>query len=92
MVPVDDNTFTIDYIASRRLPAVLVTNARLGSINHTVLSLEALRNRGIELKAVVFNHHFDNDKVIAADTLGFIQRYLAKHFPAAELIEMPSLS
>ncbi|MDE5682833.1 MAG: dethiobiotin synthase [Muribaculaceae bacterium] len=92
MVPVDDDTFTIDYVASRRLPLILVTNARLGSINHTVLSLEAVRARGIELLAVVFNHHFDSDKVIAEDTHGFIKRYLERHFPEAELIELPSMA
>lgn len=92
MVPIDDHTFTIDYVASRRLPLVLVTNARLGSINHTMLSLEAVKARGIELRAVIFNHHFDYDAVIADDTLGFIRRYLAAHFPGTELVEMPSMA
>lgn len=91
MVPIDDDTFTIDYIASRHLPVVLVTNARLGSINHTVLSLEAIRARGIELAMVVFNHHFDQDKLIAEDTLGFIRRYVQKHFGAVPVLEMPSI-
>ncbi len=92
MVPVDDNTFTIDYVTSRRLPMVLVTNSRLGSINHTVLSLEAIKVRGIELKAVIFNHHFDNDPIIAVDTRAFTERYLKKHFPKTEIIDMPSLT
>lgn len=92
MVPVDDETFTIDYVASRKLPMMLVSNARLGSINHTVLSLEAVKARGIDLKAVVFNHHFDSDTVIAEDTLGFLKRYLNRHFPTTELIEIPSMT
>ena len=92
MVPITDDYFTIDYVASHRLPTVLVTNGRLGSINHTILSLEALASRGIELVAVVYNRHFDKDKTIAADTFGFIKRYLASHFPAAELIDMPDAS
>lgn len=90
MVPIDDYTFTINYVSSRRLPLVLVTNARLGSINHTILSLEVVMARGIELAAVVFNHHFDYDPIIADDTLGFINRYLKRHFPNTELLEMPS--
>ena len=92
MVPVDDETFTIDYVASRKLPMMLVSNARLGSINHTVLSLEAVKARGIDLKAVVFNHHFDSDTLIAEDTLGFLKRYLNRHFPMTELIEIPSMT
>lgn len=88
MVPVDDDTFTIDYVASHKLPLVLVTNGVLGSINHTVLSLEAIASRGIELAGVVYNRFFDKDETIAADTRGFIRRYLKKHFPDAEYLEM----
>ncbi len=91
MVPVTDDLFCIDYIASRKLPAVLVTNGVLGSINHTVLSLEAIASRGIELAAVVYNTHFDSDATIAADTFGFISRYTASHFPEAEVMKMPSI-
>lgn len=92
MVPVDDHTFTVDYIASHHLPAVLVTNARLGSINHTVLSLEALKNRGIKVHTVVFNHHFDIDPIIAADTLRFVKQYIKREFPEARLVEMSSFA
>lgn len=91
MVPLTDTKFTIDYIKSRQLPVILVTNARLGSINHTVLSLEALRNRNIELSAVVFNHHFDRDEIIAADTRRFIGQYVVKYFPESEVLDMPSM-
>lgn len=90
MVPVTDDFLTIDYISSRRLPLALVTNGVLGSINHTILSLEAIASRGIELKYLLYNTHFDSDPVIAADTRGFISRYLTRHFPAAEMIDVPS--
>lgn len=92
MVPLRDDFLTIDYITSRRLPVILVTNGVLGSINHTILSLEAIAARGLELPFVVYNTHFDNDKTIAEDTYGFIERYLAKHFPNTELLRMPSFS
>lgn len=91
MVPFTDDFLTIDYPATRRLPVVLVTNGILGSINHTLLSLEAIAARGLELPFVIYNKHFDTDRIIAEDTLGFIRRYLAKHFPDTELLEMPSL-
>lgn len=91
MVPITDDTTTIDYVASRCLPLVLVTNGRLGSINHTLLSLEAIERRGIELAAVVYNHHFDNDAVIADDTRGFIGRYVSRHFPEADILDMPHM-
>ena len=89
MVPIHDDYFTIDYIAEHNYPAVLVTNGRLGSINHTILSLDALKKRGIKVAAVVYNRYFDRDKTICADTVGFIKRYMAHHHPQAEFIDMP---
>lgn len=50
MVPIHDDYFTIDYIAEHNYPAVLVTNGRLGSINHTILSLDALKKEALRLR------------------------------------------
>ncbi|MDE7144697.1 MAG: dethiobiotin synthase [Duncaniella sp.] len=91
MVPIEDDFLTIDYVTSRRLPLILVTNGVLGSINHTILSLEAIKHRGIHLEAVIYNEHFDTDKVIAEDTKGFITRYLRRHFPDTSLHFIPSI-
>lgn len=90
MVPFTDDFLTIDYPTTRHLPVALVTNGVLGSINHTLLSLEAIKARSLELAYVIYNHHFDTDAVIAQDTLGFIRRYLSRHFPATQLLEMPT--
>lgn len=86
MVPITDSYFTIDYIADENLPIALVTNGILGSINHTILSLEAIKNRGIKLRYLLYNSFFDKDKIIADDTKGFISRYLKNHFPESEMI------
>lgn len=86
MVPITDSYFTIDYIADENLPTALVTNGILGSINHTILSLEAIKNRGIKLRYLLYNTYFDKDKIIADDTKGFISRYLKNHFPESEMI------
>ena len=91
MVPFTDDFLTIDYPATRQLPVVLVTNGILGSINHTLLSLEAIKARGLELPYIIYNKYFDTDELIAEDTLGFIRRYVAKHFPGTEIIEMPGM-
>lgn len=91
MVPITDEFFAIDYAATRRLPVILVTNSRLGSINHTVLSLEAIRNRGMQLYSVLYNTYFDNDKVIATDTRDFIARYVERYFPGTPILDVPAL-
>ncbi len=93
MVPITDDFLTIDYISSRQMPVILVTNGVLGSINHTVLSLEAIAARNIKLTALVYNEHFDNpdDNLIPDDTRGFLQRYLSRHFPDTPMICVPSI-
>ncbi len=92
MVPVTDDFFAIDYVTTRELPVALVTNARLGSINHTVLSLEAIKSRGIRLHSLMFNHHFDSDPVIAADTYAFVCRYVERYFPGTPVVDIPSIT
>ena len=91
MVPITDNFLTIDYIATRHLPLIMVVNSTLGSINHTLLSFEAIKNRNIEMPVVLYNTHFDSDPLIACDTFGFISRHLTRHFPETRLLKVPSL-
>ena len=54
MVPLTIDLLSIDYIAAKQLPVILVSSGRLGSINHTILSLEALKSRGLELYALAY--------------------------------------
>ena len=91
MVPIDRQTLTIDYPVTRHLPVALVTNGRLGSINHTLLALEAIKNRGLKLRWVLYNTHFDTDKLIADDAREFIRTWVAREFPEAEFLEVPSM-
>lgn len=91
MVPLTDTSFAVDYVEQRHLPVILVTNGRLGSINHTILSLEAIKSRGLKLAAVLYNRHFDTDALISEDTHGFIERYLRRNFPEVALIDVPDL-
>ena len=55
LVPLSDKLLNIDLVARWGLPVVLVCSYYLGSINHTLLSVECLRNRGIPLKGLILN-------------------------------------
>ena len=90
MVPITDTFMAIDYAVSRNLPVALVTNSRLGSINHTILSLEALRNHGAKLHSVLYNTWYDkNSAPIAADTQAFIRRYIERNHPGTPFYVVP---
>ncbi len=55
MVPLNENQFVIDLIAQLAMPAVLVCRSGLGTINHTLLSLEAMRRRDIDLAGIIIS-------------------------------------
>ena len=88
-VPLADDILTIDFAAERGWPAILVTCGRLGSINHTLLSLEAIRARGMALAGVVYNWHPDADPAIDRDTADTISAYLAKWGFPQRIVRVP---
>ncbi|WP_170401889.1 dethiobiotin synthase [Ruegeria arenilitoris] len=54
MVPLNRQVFFLDVIAQWQAPVVLVARTSLGTINHTTLSLMALRNAGCDVVGVAF--------------------------------------
>ncbi|MBX9814243.1 MAG: dethiobiotin synthase [Proteobacteria bacterium SG_bin5] len=54
MVPITRQLLAIDWFATMRLPVVLCARTALGTINHSLLSVEALRARGIPLHGIAF--------------------------------------
>ena len=55
MVPLNDSYLNIDLLKQWKLPVVLVSQNYLGSINHTLLSIEVLKQHGILLTGIIFN-------------------------------------
>ena len=55
LVPLNDEDYVIDFASALSLEIVLVSNLYLGSINHTLLSIEALKHRGLQVKGIIFN-------------------------------------
>jgi dethiobiotin synthetase len=55
LVPLRDDLLSADQFARWGLPVVLVARTTLGTINHSLLSLEALRARGIAVHGIVFS-------------------------------------
>ena len=92
MVPLTSDLLTIDFIAEKKFPVILVSSGRLGSINHTLLSLEALKIRGLELYALAYNLNDESqDALISQDTAAYLKAYLAQNFPKALWIDIPVL-
>ena len=55
MVPLNDHETNLDLIKQLNLPVILVSKNYLGSINHTLLSYEILKQQGVQMAGIVFN-------------------------------------
>jgi len=74
LVPLTPHLLTADYVAQQHYPVILVTSGRLGSINHTLLTIEAVRQRNLSLACLVFNHYPSEEETISNDSLEFFCR------------------
>lgn len=55
MVPLNDKDLIIDLIIKLQAEVILVSQNYLGSINHTLLSIETLKSKGIKVYGIIFN-------------------------------------
>jgi dethiobiotin synthetase len=72
-VPLTSEYTTLDYVAQRAFPCVVVTSPKLGSINHTLLTVEALRQRQVPIAGLVYNLAAEAPEEIAASTRDFLR-------------------
>jgi len=61
MVPINEKTLIIDLIKDMDVDVILIARPGLGTINHTLLSIEALRKRGIPIKGIIFSMKEQNE-------------------------------
>lgn len=81
-VPLNDRCYIIDLIQTLTIPAALVIKDYLGCINHSLLSINAIKQRKIDLKYLIFNGDMDPDT----------ERVISLHVPAhTQIIHIPQL-
>ena len=83
MAPLTRELLTIDFAAARGYPLILVTCGRLGSLNHTLLSLEAAKSRRIPVVGMIYNHSPAEDPLIGPDTCAYLRDRLRAEHPGA---------
>ena len=66
MVPITRDFLQIDQIKIWNLPVILVCRSSLGTLNHTLLSIEALKKRNINILGLIINgkKHLDNPQTL----------------------------
>ena len=70
LVPLNEREMMIDLIRDLSLPAIVVARSGLGTINHTLLTIEALRLRGIGIAGVLMNGEANEENRLAIEGYG----------------------
>ncbi len=76
-VPLTERLLTIDFAAEQGWPVILVCSGKLGSLNHAILSLEAIKGRGMALAGVIYNYCADADETIDHDSERMLAKFMA---------------
>ena len=91
MVPLSSEITFLDYLQEKNYPVILVSGPRLGSINHTLSSLELLKHRGIDLRGIVYNNYDASDEKICNDTRKVFLNALMKYGYSPLIVDMLSM-
>lgn len=91
-VPLTLELLTSDYLKNTKLPLILVSSSRLGSINHTLLSIDFCINNNINLTTIVYNQFPDNDKQVAQSSYQYLKEFIKMNHPSIQLIHSNELS
>lgn len=91
LVPLNEEHTIADLVAHLNLPVILVSRHYLGSINHTLLSVETIRRRGLELAGIVYSGGAEG-----AETVSIVRRMtgapLIAELPEWSTIDAAALS
>jgi dethiobiotin synthetase len=72
LAPIKKGYFVADMIKEMKLPAVIVADAGLGTINHTLMTVDALKKRKIKISGIIMNG-FDNEEPSQRSNAGIIE-------------------
>jgi dethiobiotin synthase len=89
MVPINSHQFMTDLMRHLAVPAILAARSTLGTINHTLLSVECLRSAGIEIHGVVLIGPQNADNKAAIERYGKVQ--VVGQIPLLEIINQKTL-
>jgi len=75
LVPFNNRGLIVDIAKDLRLPVLIVVGNRLGAINHTLLTVEAMKARGMRIIGAIFNEQAGSaDKTILTDNIAIVRR------------------
>ena len=83
-VPLTRKKTILDFIKEMEWPVVVVTSSRLGSINHTLMTLKLLEYEKVKVLGLVYNHYPEEKSEITNDSKILFQEMFS-HIPLIEI-------
>lgn len=90
LVPINAHAMMVDLVKQFNVPVIIVASSRLGMINHTLLSIEALRSRNIDLLGVIVTGDLNEASCQAIEKYG--QARVLAQLPFLPEVSRESLS
>lgn len=82
LVPYNNKKLVIDIAKELKIPALVVVGNKLGAINHTLLTIEAIKRRKIKIAGIIYNNIDKNThRNILEDNCKFLRAALSKPLP-----------
>jgi dethiobiotin synthetase len=76
LVPYNKKRLVIDIAKDLKLPVLVVAGNRLGAINHTLLTIEAIKKRGMDILGIIFNNlDVSANRKIIHDNIDIVKRF-----------------
>lgn len=90
MVPLNEHDCLIDLMEKLQLSVIVVARGTLGTINHTLLTLEALRKRNLPVHGVVFSGNLNKDSQRAIEKWGNVNTLF--HIPHFDTLDQATIT
>ncbi len=74
LVPLNEKESMLDLMKLLDIPVIVVASSGLGTINHTLMTIDILKSAGVEIAGIIFNRMPLNPSVIEADNVQIIEK------------------
>lgn len=89
LVPLNNEIMVLDYVEMQKYPVIIVSTTKIGSINHTLLTFDAIWRRELEVLGLAYNHFPEQKKEIIDDTRNILERTISQQWFDAVIIDIP---
>jgi dethiobiotin synthetase len=74
MVPINKKHSLVDFVRLAQLPLIVVSTPKIGTVNHTLLTVKVCRDHSIPIKGIIFNKMPEKPTAVERETPSFVEK------------------